>query len=57
MELNGASIQSHAMLPNCARSLGGLAEYGCWTMFRGLTFLVDSSNFLMKEFIPLGRCV
>jgi hypothetical protein len=26
MELNGASIQSHAMLPNCARSLGGLAE-------------------------------
>ena len=42
------------MLPICARCLGGLAESRLLDRVRGSTFLVDSSNCLMKEFIRLA---
>jgi hypothetical protein len=45
----------------CFQTVPGLwvawLSHDCWTEFRGLTFLFDSSNCLMKEFIPLGRRV
>src|SRR4030095_7369025 len=42
----------------CFQSVHGVwvawLSHGCWTEFRGSTFLVDSSNCLMKEFIRLA---
>ena len=57
LKSNDASVQSHAMLSICARSLGGLAESRLRDRVLGIDGSIDSSKYLMKGFIPLGRRV
>jgi hypothetical protein len=57
IEVIQAAVQSHVMLSICARSLGGLAESRLRDRVSGIDGSIDSSKYLMKEFIPLGRRV